>query len=943
MQTATSVRKGSPVMKKSLAGLVIAALLASSALAQAPAAPASIARLVEQVNLPYEQFTLPNGLRVLVHTDRKAPIVAVSVWYHIGSKDEPKGKTGFAHLFEHLMFYGSENNDSVFFKKLEDVGATDANGTTWFDRTNYFENVPTQALDLALYLESDRMGWLLGAVTQAKLGAQRGVVQNEKRQGDNEPFGLTGYAVQAALFPAGHPYAHDTIGSMADLNGASLADVQGWFRANYGPNNAVLVLAGDIDVAAARTKVERYFGAIKRGAEVKRLLAPVPRWDVERRETLYDKVPTTRIGLHWPVPGRLDRASALTDVALTVLAGGSSSRLYNELVRNRKLAVAVSGGVQAFEKVGMAEIEVTLVPGAKVGEVEAAVKQALAEFIANGPTADEVSRVATRNVAGTIRGLEAVGGFGGKAVALAEGAVYAGNPEQYRTELGWYASAVPADVQAAAREWLAKGAYVQTVLPGERPAAEDVPPPPKLAAASAPARGTARMAEPAVGQAPLLAWPAIERFTLANGLKVELARRTTVPLVRMLLSFDAGMAADERGRLGIQSMALGLLDEGAAGMTGPQIAELRERLGAGIGAAAGLDRTRISLDALKSNLGQSLGLFADLVQRPDFPAAEIERVRGQQLTALQQEASSPIGIARRVLSPALYGAAHPYGAPPSGLGTADSVKAITRGELAAWHKRWIRPDLGTMFVAGDITAAELRPLLETAFGGWRADAGVASGVIRDAALAEPQSSRIILIDRPGSPQSLILAGSLLPVNGKQNLIAERAAADVLGGLSTSRINMDIREEKNWAYGAYAGLTDARGPLTSQIYAPVQTDRTGDSIKAIIADIAAIRAARPITAEERGRTIANSVLALPGEFELGSAFVAAMERNQVLGRPDDYYVTAARRLGALTTADLNRAVQLFGTDKLLWVVVGDRAKVEPQLKALGLPLEVRSAQ
>jgi predicted Zn-dependent peptidase len=626
------------MIRNFLVALAATTMLVQPVLAQTGAVPstqpASFAALVSQVQVPYEQFTLPNGLRVIVHTDRKAPIVAVSVWYHIGSKDEPRGKTGFAHLFEHLMFYGSENNDGVFFKKLEDVGATDANGTTWFDRTNYFENVPTQALDLALYLESDRMGWLLGAVTQAKLDAQRGVVQNEKRQGDNAPFGLTGYATLKALFPEGHPYHHDTIGSMADLNGASLADVQSWFRANYGPNNAVLVLAGDVDAKSTRPLVEKYFGPINRGPEVKRLDAPVPRWTTERRETLYDKVPTPRVSLHWPVPGRLDRAAVLTDVALTVLAGGSSSRLYNELVRTKKLAVSVSGGVQAFEKVSMAEIEVTLAPGVKPEAVEAAVKQALADFTAKGPSADEVGRVATRNVAGTIRGLEAVGGFGGKAVALAEGAVYAGNPEQYRTELAWYANATPADVQAAARAWLTTSAYVQTVLPGERPAAEDVPPPPKVAASTPPAKGPARIAEPAVGQPPLLQWPAIERFTLANGLKVELARRTTVPLVRMLLSVEGGRAADERGSLGIQSMALNLMDEGAAGRSGTDIAELRERLGAGIGASPGMDRTRISLDALKSNLGASLALYADIVQRPDYPPAEIERVRGQMLTAL---------------------------------------------------------------------------------------------------------------------------------------------------------------------------------------------------------------------------------------------------------------------------------------------------------------------
>jgi zinc protease len=934
------------MIRKFLVALAATTMLVQPVLAQSGAVPAtqpaSFAALVSQVQVPYEQFALPNGLRVIVHTDRKAPIVAVSVWYHIGSKDEPRGKTGFAHLFEHLMFYGSENNDGVFFKKLEDVGATDANGTTWFDRTNYFENVPTQALDLALYLESDRMGWLLGAVTQAKLDAQRGVVQNEKREGDNAPFGLTGYATLKALFPEGHPYHHDSIGSMADLNGASLADVQSWFRANYGPNNAVLVLAGDIDAKSARPLVEKYFGPINRGPEVKRLDAPVPRWTTERRETLYDKVPTPRVSLHWPVPGRLDRAAVLTDVALTVLAGGSSSRLYNELVRTKKLAVSVSGGVQAFEKVSMAEIEVTLAPGVKPEAVEAAVKQVLADFTAKGPTADEVGRVATRNVAGTIRGLEAVGGFGGKAVALAEGAVYAGNPEQYRTELAWYANATPADVQAAARAWLTTNAYVQTVLPGERPAAEEVPPPPKVAASTPPAKGPARIAEPAVGQPPLLQWPAIERFTLANGLKVELARRTTVPLVRMLLSVEGGRAADERGSLGIQSMALNLMDEGAAGRSGTDIAELRERLGAGIGASPGMDRTRISLDALKSNLGSSLALFADIVQRSDYPPAEIERVRGQMLTALQQEASNPVGIAQRILSPALYGPDHPYGAPPSGLGTADSLKAITRDGLVAWHKRWIRPDRGTLFVVGDITAAELKPQLDAAFSNWRADAATPAGTITAAAAPPPQAARIILVDRPNSPQSLILAGAMLPITGMQDLIAERAAIDVLGGLSTSRITTDIREEKNWAYGAYAGLTDGKGQLTSLVYTPVQTDRTADSMKAIIGDIAAIKAAKPITAEERNRSIANSVLALPGEFERGTAFLSAMERNQILGRPDDYYVTSARRLGALTTADLNRAVQLFDTDKLLWIVVGDRAKVEPQLKALGLPLEVRSA-
>ncbi len=574
-----------------VAQFAAALLLAGTALSPVCAAPATIAPapladLVEQVNLPYEQFTLANGLRVIVHTDRKAPIVAVSVWYHIGSRDEPAGKTGFAHLFEHLMFYGSENNPGVFFRKLEDVGATDSNGTTWFDRTNYFENVPTPALPLALYLESDRMGWLLGAVTQEKLDAQRGVVQNEKRQGDNDPLGLTEYATLAALFPKGHPYAHNTIGSMTDLDNASLNDVRGWFRANYGPNNAVLLLAGDIDAATARPLVERYFGGIARGPAVAHPDAPVPVWKDVRRETLFDQIPTPQLSWNWVLPGRLDPAATSVDIATTILAGGASSRFYNDLVRDKKLAVAVSGNVQAFEKVSMASLSATVAPGVDPKAVEARMGELLADFIAKGPTADEVGRVATRNVAGTIRGLEAVGGFGGKAVALAEGAVYANDPGFFKAELARYANATPASVQAAAKQWLGQGAYQQTVLPGARPAAEAVSATPNRS--PAPALVTApREPAPPVGPPPALAAEPVIRATLSNGLQVELVQRRAVPLVRLMLSLDAGLAADDRAKAGIQGMALNLLDEGAAGMTGPQIAELRERLGAGRGAGAG--------------------------------------------------------------------------------------------------------------------------------------------------------------------------------------------------------------------------------------------------------------------------------------------------------------------------------------------------------------------
>ena len=920
--------------------LPLLAVLLATAPAFAAPAPAPVADLVKAVDIPYESFTLPNGLRVIVHTDRKAPIVAVSTWYHIGSKDEPEGKTGFAHLFEHLMFGGSENNQGSYIKTLEGIGATQLNGTTWFDRTNYFQNVPTPALPLALYYESDRMGHLLGAVTQAQLDVQRGVVQNEKRQGDNDPLGLTEYAKLAAMFPAGHPYRHSTIGSMADLDAASMTDVRQWFASNYGPNNAVLVLAGDIDAITARPLVEKFFGAIPAGPVVKRRDAPVPVWTTTRTETMFDAIPTPQLDRNWVIPGRLEADATLVDIALTVLAGGSSSRLYNELVREKKLAVAVSGGVQALEKLSMANIGVTLAKDADPKSVEAIIDRAVVKFIAEGPTADEVGRVATRNVTGTIRGLESVGGFGGKAVTLAEGAVYAGDPELYKKELAAYGAATPASVQAAAKRWLARGDYRLTVMPGARPAAEAAAQVLAKPAATTPIVIAKRDPAPAVGGIPSLVIPRVERATLSNGLRVELVQRSTVPLVRMALSFDAGFAADDRAKLGVQGIGLSLLDEGADGLTGPQIAERRERLGASIGASAGADRTRITLDALKPNLAASLELFAAIVRRPDFLPAEIERVRNQTLTGIALEEADPNSIASRILPVELFGPAHPYGVPSTGSGTAAGVKAVTRDDLIAWHKTWIRPDNATLFIVGDTSMEAVLPLLEAGFGDWKADLAVAKGTKNFPAIPPVKGGRIILVDRPGSPQSLIRGGVVLPVKGTDDPIALRAANDILGGLFSSRLNMNLRENKSWAYGVSSGIGGAENRVSAQIVAPVQADRTGDSIAAMIADVKALTGTQPISAGERDATIENSVRSLPGEFESGGAMLGALISNANLGRPDDYYGTLVPRLQALTPAQLNAAARLLSTDNFTWVVIGDRKTVAPQLAKLGLPITVR---
>jgi predicted Zn-dependent peptidase len=930
--------------------------------AAGPMDPA-VRQLLDRVDIPYESFTLDNGLRVVVHEDHKAPVVAVSVWYNVGSKDEPAGRTGFAHLFEHIMFYGSENAPGNFFPRLEAIGATDWNGTTWFDRTNYFETVPTPALETALFLESDRMGHLLGGVTEEKLRNQIGVVQNEKRQGDNQPYGLVEYAQLENLFPEGHPYRHSTIGSMADLDAASLQTVQEWFRENYGPNNAVLVLAGDIDVATARTLVQRYFGDIPRGPENVPAAADVPTLPARVDQVMQDRVATTRLYRNWVVPGIGHPDLVPLQIGASVLGGLASSRLDNILVRGEQTAVAVTAGVQDFQRISMFEVTVDVKPGVDADQVSRRLDDIMAEFIANGPTDDEVRRVVMQTVASRIRGLEQVGGFGGKAVALAEGALYLNDPSHYRRELEEYATATPQRVGDVMQHWLSRPVYALRVVPGERgnyeesqtgrsggsathaPAYFRTPVPGEHPLAPMPRTfmQVDRSRIPEVGTIRDLDFPDVERATLSNGIRVAFARRTTVPVVRVSLQFDAGYAADPDGREGLQSLMASLLDEGTTTRNSIQIAEEQERLGAQIGTGASIDRTAVNVAALRTNLGPSLDLLADLVKNPAFAPGEIERLRAQRLAQIAAEQTQPVGIALRTLPPLLYGSQHPYGVPFTGSGTTASAQAITREDIVNAHQSWIRPDNVEIFVVGDTTLREITALLNERFGNWQPPA-VPRGTKNFAANIPTSRQRIILVDRPQSPQSMILAGEVLPMNGTEELLPLLVANDVLGGQASARLNMDIRETRGWGYGAFSFLNrvERRSPFI--IFAPVQTNRTGESIAALQQQIRDFTGNRGVTAEELQRVVNGGIRGLPGSYETSAAVLDAMVENDLYDRPDNYQETLPGRFRALDAGALDRAArQAINPDSFVWVVVGDASQVRPQLERLGLPIEVMQLQ
>ena len=925
-----------------LALLACATVLTPPLFAQAPQS-VPIPTLVREVSIPHSIYKLNNGLTVIVNEDHKAPIAAVSVWYNVGSKDEPKGKTGFAHLFEHLMFNGTENLPGDFDTYLANIGATDSNGSTWFDRTNYFETVPAGALERALFLESDRMGHLLGAVTQGVLDNQRGVVQNEKRQGDSRPGGLVQYEVYGTLFPATHPYHHSTIGSMEDLDRASLADVKQWFRDKYGPNNAVLVISGDVNPVQVRQLVNKYFGDIARGPVNNPALANVPSLAAPKTIEMKDHVAVTSITHYWAVPGMLDARLPALDVGAAILGGLASSRLDDELVRKEKIAVSVSASLSAFQRIGVFEAAATVKPGVDPKLVQQRMDAVMADLIAKGPTKDEVERAVMSDVSNEIRGLEQVGGFGGKAVSLAEGQVFAHDSNFYKKSLAQYAAVTPAAVRTQLQQWLRRPALTVVLSPGERPAYTEA----KSAIAAKPGadktagavRGNRKI--PPVGELAALKFPAITHTRLANGIPLEYVQRQGVPVTQLALAFDAGNAADSPQGRGLASMTMNMLDEGTSKLSSQQISEAKERLGVQISASSSNDQSFVFLNSLSPNLAPSLDLMSDIVKDSAFRPDDIERIRAQTLTGIAATQKDPTRVARRLLPVVLYGAGHPYGGPPGGDPAA--VGKFSRADMVAFEQRWLRPDNAKIYVVSDRPLSEIQPLIEARFGSWAPPARP-KGVKSFAALPpRPATPKILLINRPGAPQSSIVGGQILPIDPRADIVPFDAANDALGGDFLARLNMDLREEKGWSYGVGGNEAVYQHAVPYMISAPVQADRTGDALAELNRQITDFVTTKGVTAEERDRVVAKNINQLPGQFETSGTVLSAMIENDQLGRPDDYYEKLAPEYRALTAARLDQAARAALDPKgFIWIVVGDAAKVRPQLDKLGLPIEVTEA-
>ena len=928
-----------PALMLSLYGAPLTLAHAAEAAAATPAGATAVP------NIAYEKYTLPNGLEVILVEDHKLPVTAVNIWYHVGPANEAPGLTGFAHLFEHMMFAATKHVPrGLADQLLEGAGATDSNGSTDFDRTNYFDTVPSNQLELALWAHSDRMGYLLDVLDQTALTNQQDVVRNERRQSvENAPYGIVQEALFHQLFPKNHPYYASVIGSHADIQNAKLDDIKEFFTKYYGPNNASLVIAGDIDKAKTKELVNQYFGSFKSGPAVEKPNVVTPAITEERRVVVQDRVELPRVYFGWLTPPAYTKDDAELKIAAQILAGGKSSRLYKSLVYDKQIAQDVGADQGSAALTSMFTIDATARPGQTPEAIEQALNAELEKLRVEGPTAKEIERA--RNSIETVM-LSQVEKVGGRGVAnlLNEYNQYTGDPGYLAKDIERYRQVTAAGVQRAVDTYLKTQARVVVYgVPGKPDLGPEVatPAPGKVK----PAPGTAINADepwrskvPGAGPAPAINLPQGKSFTLANGLTVIHNYNPAVPLVSSQLVVKSGSGANPLAQPGLSSFTAQLLQEGTATRSAPQIADEVAQLGAFLGTGSGADSSFAQMTSLKTTFPQALDLLADVVQHPQFPQEEVERQRASRIGNLAQQRENAGAVAARVEAAALYGPKHPYGYIQ--LGTEAALKATTRADLQRFWQQHYVPNNAALIVSGDITESELKALAEAKFGAWKA------GEVAPSVTALPATSkaRLILVDKPGAPQTALRLSTIAVDRKTPDYAPLQVMNAALGGLFTSRLNTNLREEKGYTYGVRSQFQYRSAPGPFAIAASVRTDVTGPAVSETLKEIRAM-IARPLSSKELSNARNSQVLSLPGQFDTNASISASMANTYVYNLGLDYYTTLPQRFASVTDKQVQQAARKYlQPEKLTIIGVGDQAKIAPQLSKLKLvPLEVRDAE
>jgi zinc protease len=916
--------------------------------APAPAAappPARAATTTSDVpRLTFEKYKLANGLDVILRQDRRLPVVAVDLWYHVGPANEDKGRTGFAHLFEHMMFQCSKHVPcDQHFQLLEAAGASDINGTTDFDRTNYFETLPSNQLELALWLESDRMGYLLDKVDQTALANQQDVVRNERRQSiENQPYGLAEEVLVQSLVPPGHPYYGNVIGSHEDIQAVKLEDVQRFFRQYYAPNNASIAIVGDIDIVQTKALVQKYFGTLKRGTPVPPIKAQTLKITSERRKVVPSRVELPKVYMALITPPFFKPGDADADIAATMLGGGRSSRLYKRLVYEKQIAQNVSAQQYSLVLGSFFQIEATARPGHTVEELEKALDEELMTLRATPPDRTEIERARNTIETNMVGALESPGRVADRFNLYNQ---YLGTPDYLQQDVARYRAVTPASVQAFARTYLTPTSRVVLhAVPGQPQAAAQVPTPPapkpgEGAGAQSVNRDEAwRNTMPKGAAAKPVQLPTPQSATLANGLTLLLNERRGLPVVAASVVLRTGSDANPLDKPGLANFVAAMLDEGTATRNALQLADQVAQLGGSLGTASSMDATTISGRSLSKNFGALLDLMADVTLHPSFPAEEIDRQRAQRLGQLVQQRDNPSQVAGQVTAMVLYGDRHPYGF--SEIGTEASVKAITRADMSAFWQQNFVANNAALVVAGDISMTELRALAEKSFGSWQ------RGTPARPTLSTPTSipPRVVIVDKPGSPQTQLRVATIGAARSSPDFRPMQVMNLALGGNFASRINMNLREEHGYTYGASSGFTFRRAAGPFQVQSGVRTDVTGPSVSEIFKELRGI-VERPLGQEELQRAKDSLANSLAGAFETGADAVGNFSNVFTYDLGLDYYAKYAQQVNAVTTDQaLAVSKKYLVPGNMVVVAVGDRKVIEPELAKLNVgKVEIRDAE
>jgi zinc protease len=886
--------------------------------------------------LKFEKYKLANGLTVVLHEDHKTPVVSVYVNYKVGSKDEKPGRTGFAHLFEHLMFQGSKHHDADYFLPLEKLGA-DMNGQTAEDQTIYYETVPSNALELALWLEADRLGFLLATVTQAKLDNQRDVVKNERRQTvDNAPYGQTEEAILRELYPPDHPYHHSSIGSMADLSAARLADVAAFFQTYYVPNNAILCVAGDFEPARAKEWIERYFGPLPRGADGNRPGPAVPRLDQAKRVRMTDAVSMARAQLIWPtVPSQHPDEPALDVLAAVLGELPKENRLFRALMYDRHLAAQVGASHPTMLLSGTFAVTLMARPDGKLDELLQLADAEIERLKRDGPTAAEVRKAQNERESQLVMGLQSVTR---KAELLGQYEALHGDPLGFRTEIDKVFAVTPEQVKRVANEYLGPGRIEVDVLPGPpatRPPETTVDRSKQAPLVAPPAVAIKdtfdRSVMPKLGPTPHYAPPRFARRKLSNGLEVRIAERHDLPIVTFDLVVKSGETSTPNGKEGLASLASGLIDEGTKSRDALQIAGDLAEIGASLAPSSDLETTSVSLTTLARHLSRALEIYSDVILNPSFPESEVNRLKLQRMAYLKARADDPEQTAAAVFPRLIYGPEYPYGRPDAG--TADSVTSITRDDAIEFYKRIIVPGNAALVVVGDVEPDAIIAELETRLGGWAAGP-VPPQPVLEPVPSPPAGRHVYLIDKPAAAQSVLTIGKIGAARKSPDFFPLQVMNSVLGGQFASRINLNLREDKGYSYGAQSSFVFWKGPGPFDASGTVQTAKTKESLVEFYKELSDITGRRPVTAAELAFAKERIIQGFPSRFETTFGVAGQLAVLVADELPDDEFERYQSRVEAVTLADVARVARQYITpDQMTTLVVGDRSQIEGAIKSL----------